>query len=87
MAMADSDPTGINAAVVAAGIDDVLAVDKNGTAYSWGFSSNFRTGQGTENATEKATQIDNSAVRGKILTFAACGGQFSVLAGPATPQK
>ena len=31
----------------------------------------------------EATIIENTAVKGKRLTFAACGGQFSVLAGPA----
>ena len=29
--------------------------------------------------------IDNTAVKGKALTVAACGGQFSLLAGPMAP--
>lgn len=29
-----------------------------------------------------ATLIDNTAIRGKKVTWAAGGGQFSVLAGP-----
>lgn len=77
----------INAATVAAGIDDSFAIADDGTAFSWGFSSNYRTGQGTEDSVKEAKEIDNSAVRGKKLTFAGCGGQFSVLAGPTTATK
>ncbi|KAE9380379.1 RCC1/BLIP-II [Stipitochalara longipes BDJ] len=73
----------IHAISVAAGIDDSIALTENGEAYSWGFSAGYRTGQGTEDVIEKATKIENSAVKGKKLTFAGCGGQFTVLAGPA----
>jgi regulator of chromosome condensation len=77
----------IDAIGVAAGIDDSFAITTDGTAFSWGFSSNFRTGHGTDDSIKKATIIENSAVRGKKLTFAGCGGQFSVLAGPATAKR
>lgn len=75
---------GINAASVAAGIDNCFAIADDGIVFAWGFSSNYRTGHGTEETIEQTKQIDNSTVRGKKLTFAGCGGQFSVLAGPTT---
>ncbi|KAI9732112.1 MAG: hypothetical protein M1834_004208 [Cirrosporium novae-zelandiae] len=75
---------GILADSIAAGIDDSFAITKDGEAYSWGFSANYRTGLGSEDSVNEATLIANTAVKGKRLTFAGCGGQFSVLAGPAT---
>jgi regulator of chromosome condensation len=73
---------GIKSVAVAAGIDNCIAVTTDGQAYSWGFSESYRTGQGTTDSIKEATLIDNTATRGKKLTFAGCGGQFSVLAGP-----
>jgi len=70
-------------AFIATGIDNSMAVTEEGKALSWGFSANYRTGLGTEDAVERPTLIDNSAVKGKRLTWAGCGGQFSVLAGPS----
>jgi len=72
----------IPAVSIAAGIDNSIALTENGEVYSWGFSANYRTGQGTEEPIEEATIIDNSAINGKKMTLAGCGGQFSVLAGP-----
>ena len=60
-----------------------LAVTADGQAYSWGFSENYQTGQGTDEDVEVATVVNNTAVRGKMLTWAGAGGQFSVLAGLA----
>jgi regulator of chromosome condensation len=74
---------GVSAVVVAAGIDNSIAINEEGKAYSWGFSANYRTGLGTDDSIEEPTQLQNSALIGKKLTFAGCGGQFSVLAGPA----
>ncbi|TVY80401.1 Protein pim1 [Lachnellula suecica] len=74
----------ISAVSVSAGIDNSMALTKDGEVYSWGFSANYRTGLGTEETVEEPTQIQNSALVGKKLTFSACGGQFSVLAGPAS---
>jgi regulator of chromosome condensation len=73
----------IHGIFVAAGIDNSFAITKNGEAYSWGFSAGYRTGLGTDDSVKEPTLIENSAVKGKRLTFARCGGQFSVLAGPA----
>ncbi|GFP54991.1 protein pim1 [Trichoderma asperellum] len=54
---------------------------KDGKVYSWGFSSNYQTGQGTLDDIHVPTLIDNSAIRGKKIIAAGAGGQFSVLIG------
>ena len=74
---------GLSAVFVAAGIDDSIALTEKGEAYSWGFSSEYRTGQGTQDNVEVPTQIRNTALAGKKITFAGCGSQFGVLTGPA----
>jgi regulator of chromosome condensation len=74
---------GIHAVSVAAAIDDSFAITLEGKAYSWGFSSNYRTGQGTEDTVMEATLLSQGEVKDKKLTYVGCGGQFSVLAGPA----
>jgi regulator of chromosome condensation len=66
---------------VAAGSDNSFAIDTTGKAYSWGFSANYQTGQGTDDDIFVPTLIDNNAVRDKKLTGAAAGGQFSILYG------
>lgn len=73
----------IHAVSVAAAIDNSFAITSEGDAYSWGFSANYRTGQGTEDTVTVATLLDRGDVKGKKLAFASCGGQFSVLAGHA----
>lgn len=75
---------GIKAKAVAASSDHSLAIDTEGRAWSWGFSANYQTGQGTSDDIEVATIIDNTAVRGKKLNWAGAGGQFSVFTDPAT---
>ncbi|KAF1842452.1 RCC1/BLIP-II [Cucurbitaria berberidis CBS 394.84] len=64
----------------ACGPDHTIVIDKNGKAYSWGFSANYQTGQGTDDDIDVPTMIDNTAVRETKLTWAGCGGQYSVLA-------
>lgn len=66
---------------VATGNDTCVVVDTEGKAYSWGFSSNYQTGQGTDEDVTQATLIDNTAVRGKKLIYAGVGGQFGILGG------
>ena len=73
----------INAVAVATAADTCIAVDKDGKAYSWGFSGTYQTGLGTTDDVDEATLIDNTAVRGKKLVFAGVGGQFGVLGGAA----
>ncbi|KFY09968.1 hypothetical protein V492_05276 [Pseudogymnoascus sp. VKM F-4246] len=63
---------------VAAGIDNSFAVTQQGTANAWGYSENYRTGLGTVETPETPVLV----AEGKVISVAACGGQFSVLAGP-----
>ncbi|KAM5346224.1 hypothetical protein ACJ41O_009229 [Fusarium nematophilum] len=76
-------PDVTNAVAVAAGTDNNFAITEDGKAFSWGFSSNYQTGQGTIEDIHTPTLIDNTAVRGKKLTGAGAGGQYSVLFGEA----
>ncbi|PGH17552.1 hypothetical protein AJ79_01152 [Helicocarpus griseus UAMH5409] len=69
---------GIDACHVAAGSDHSIAIGKDGRAWSWGFSANYQTGQGTEDDIEVASVVENTAVRGKKLNWGDAGGQFSV---------
>lgn len=71
----------IEGVYVATGPDTCLAIDKDGKAYTWGFSSNYQTGQGTAEDVVEATWVDNSAVRGKKIVYGGIGGQFGVLGG------
>lgn len=68
---------------VNAGTDNTFALTREGKVYSWGFSGNYQTGQGTTDDIETPTLIDNTAVREKKLVFAGAGGQFSILASLA----
>ncbi|KAJ9607816.1 hypothetical protein H2200_007895 [Cladophialophora chaetospira] len=76
----------IKAVMAAAGSDHCIAIDKDGKAWSWGFSTTFQTGQGTDEDVEMATMIDNTAVRDKKLLWAGAGSQFSAVAGVPQPQ-
>jgi regulator of chromosome condensation len=64
----------------ACGPEHTIVIDKDGKAYSWGFSANYQTGQGTDDDIDVPTLIDNTAVRETKLTTAGCGGQYSILA-------
>lgn len=66
---------------VSAANDNSYAITKDGKPYSWGFSGNYQTGQGTDDDVETATQIDNTAVRDKTILAAYGGGQFGILTG------
>ncbi|EDN96987.1 hypothetical protein SS1G_01915 [Sclerotinia sclerotiorum 1980 UF-70] len=67
---------------VSAGIDNCITIDDDGKAWSWGYGENYRTGLGSDETAWTPTVIENSAVKGKKMTFAGCGGQFSIIAGP-----
>ena len=75
-----------NATFATAGSDHCIALNAEGLAYSWGFSANYQTGQGTDEDVEVATHIDNTAVRGKVLTWAGAGGQYSIVASAVADQ-
>ncbi|KAL8762900.1 MAG: hypothetical protein Q9184_001196 [Pyrenodesmia sp. 2 TL-2023] len=66
-------------AMVAAGTDHCLAITRDGKGYSWGFSANYQTGQGTDNDVTVATMFNNTATRDKHLNWAGAGGQYSIL--------
>ena len=72
-----------NAIWASAGTDHSIVINNQGHAYSWGFSANYQTGQGTTMDIKHPTHIDNTAVRGKKLNWSGCGGQYSILAAPA----
>jgi regulator of chromosome condensation len=70
---------------VAAGTDHSFAITRDGKVYTWGFSANYQTGQGTTDDIEKPTIIDNSAIRDRKIIFAGAGGQYSIIG--ALPQN
>ncbi|KAI2617778.1 regulator of chromosome condensation 1/beta-lactamase-inhibitor protein II [Hypoxylon sp. NC1633] len=74
---------GIKTNFIAAGTDTSFALDEGGKVYSWGFSANYQTGQGTTEDIEIPTVIDNSAIRDRKIVWAGAGGQFSMLAAHA----
>lgn len=76
-----------NIVTVAAGFDNSFAVSGDGKPFSWGFSSNYQTGQGTIDDVEKPTLIDNTAIREKKIIAAGAGGQYSILLGKAEDQS
>ena len=73
----------IIATFVAAGTDTSFAIDDAGEAYSWGFSANYQTGQGTVDDVESPKVLDNSAVRDRNIVWAGAGGQYSIIAAEA----
>ena len=75
----------IRAVTATAGSDHCIAIDRDGKAWSWGFSTTFQTGQGTDDDVELATMIDNTAVKDKKLLWAGAGSQFSAVAGVDKP--
>lgn len=64
---------------VAAGTDHSFAITSDGKVYTWGFSANYQTGQGTTDDIEKPTVIDNTAIRDRKIIFAGAGGQYSII--------
>jgi regulator of chromosome condensation len=70
---------------VAAAGDQNIVVNKQGKAFSWGFSANYQTGQGTTDDVMEATLMENTAIREKHIIYAQCGGQFSMLTATAHP--
>lgn len=64
---------------VAAGTDHSFAITKDGKVFSWGFSANYQTGQGTTEDIKVPTLIENTAIRDRKIIFAGAGGQYSIL--------
>lgn len=63
--------------------DHNIVVTEAGKAYSWGFSANYQTGQGTIDDVLTPTLIDNTAVRERKLNGTTTGGQFSIVTAKA----
>ena len=78
------EPTAIsglkNIVTAASGPEHSIAIDKDGKVYSWGFSANYQTGQGTDDDVQLPTRIENTAVKDTKITWAGAGGQYSMLA-------
>ncbi|KAK4126809.1 RCC1/BLIP-II, partial [Parathielavia appendiculata] len=64
---------------VAAGTDHSFAITRDGKVYSWGFSANYQTGQGTTDDIEAPTRIENTAIRDRKIVFAGAGGQYGIV--------
>ena len=71
---------GIDAVLAAAGTDHSFALSREGKAYSWGFNEYHQTGVSSEDEVYEATMLDSKAIKEKKVVWAACGGQFSVIA-------
>jgi len=70
---------GISAAHVASGTDNCLVITKDGKAYSWGFGVDYQLGRGKLEEDRVPTVVSNTAVADKKLTWAGCGGSFSIV--------
>ncbi|KAK1828505.1 putative regulator of chromosome condensation protein [Podospora conica] len=68
-----------NVVAVAAGTDHSFAITEEGKVYSWGFSANYQTGQGTTEDVELPKLVDNTAIRDRKIVWAGAGGQYSIL--------
>ncbi|KAM0126655.1 hypothetical protein ACHAP3_009163 [Botrytis cinerea] len=73
---------GVKATFVAGAIDNSIVLTEDGKVWAWGYGENYRIGLGSDDTVRTPTLIENSAIKGKKITFAGCGGQFSVIAGP-----
>ncbi|KAL1877354.1 hypothetical protein VTK73DRAFT_8727 [Phialemonium thermophilum] len=69
---------------VACGTDHTIFVNKDGSAYASGFGSEGQLGLGSTDDAEVAQLIKGQALKDKVLTWAGAGGQFSIVAGPAS---
>lgn len=74
-----------HATFAAAGVDHSILINAAGKAYSWGIGVNYQLGLGSTNDQDLPALVDNTAVRDQQLTWAGCGGQFSMLAAPVDP--
>ncbi|KAI5925142.1 regulator of chromosome condensation 1/beta-lactamase-inhibitor protein II [Camillea tinctor] len=71
---------GLRSSFITSCSDTTIAVTPEGEAYSWGFSENLQTGQGTQDDVEIPTKIEAPDLVGKKLVWAGLGGQYGMLA-------
>jgi regulator of chromosome condensation len=69
----------LKAAFVAVGTDHSFALTADGKAYSWGFNTNFQCGLGDTEEVFTPTLIPSKFTKDEKLTWAGCGGQFSMV--------
>jgi regulator of chromosome condensation len=69
----------LKAAFVAVGTDHSFALTEDGKAYSWGFNTNFQCGLGDTEEVFTPTMIPSKFTKDEKLTWAGCGGQFSMV--------
>ncbi|KAI6363977.1 hypothetical protein MCOR25_005712 [Pyricularia grisea] len=71
---------------VAAGVDCSFAVTENGKVYAWGYADGYRLGLHSETTEPEPKMLSRDANRGsiqnKVFSWAGCGGQFGIIAGP-----
>jgi alpha-tubulin suppressor-like RCC1 family protein len=60
-----------------------MAISDEGKLYAWGFSSEYRTGLGTEDSVETPTLLKRGSLASRVVSFVACGGQFSIATSPS----
>lgn len=68
---------------VACGTEHTLFVSNKGEVYATGFGSEGQLGLGSERDVEIAELIKGKELKGRAMTWAGAGGQFSIVAGPA----
>ncbi|TLD32806.1 hypothetical protein PspLS_00251 [Pyricularia sp. CBS 133598] len=71
---------------VAAGVDCSFAVTKSGRVYAWGYADGYRLGLPSEITEPEPKRLGRDAngnsILNKVFSWAGCGGQFGVIAGP-----
>ncbi|KAI1911842.1 hypothetical protein LOZ52_005968 [Ophidiomyces ophidiicola] len=82
-----------NCSFAAAGDDHSIALTSEGTAYSWGLNNSGQCGLGPNNYKRDpeeevltATVISCDALRGKRISWAGAGGQYSIIACETSPE-
>lgn len=68
---------------VACGTDHTIFVNESGRAYATGINSSGQLGLGSDDDVHVAHEVRSKDLKGRTLSWAGAGGQFSVLAGPA----
>lgn len=69
---------------VACGTDHTIFIDKGGSAYATGYGFQGQLGLNSTDDVKVAQRITGQNVKGRLLTWAGAGGQFSVIAGPGS---
>lgn len=68
---------------VTCGTEHTLFISNKGEVYATGFGSEGQLGLGSERDVEVAENVKVKELKGRAMTWAGAGGQFSIVAGPA----